>query len=274
MNLPGRTRAQEALLATLRASIDSRAPAATREWFNHLLAIRDRNIRAHLLAERLAHLDTHFGFAVLCALLDLAIERDPRGRELLLDLTSARPLAETVGYHPTRRIYTLARERGREDVSRLFLSPEVLKPRPISKQFLSIQNQHLQDTSVGWRKRLARGTDRLRLDRLIFDRNPDVIRILLNNPRIIERDVVRIAAMRPANPDNLVAVFQSRKWIARYRVKVALACNPWSPTDIAMACLPHLMTQDLSYAASSEKLTGEIREVAAELLSRANGRAD
>jgi len=220
-----------------------------------------------LLADRLVRLDSHFALALLSEVLDLASARDPQAQELLLDLTSTRPLAETVGYEQTRLIYALAVERGRKDVTQLFLSPEVLNPRAVSERFLANENQHLQDSSVGWRKKLARGTDRLRLDRLVFDRNPDVIRILLNNPRIIERDVVRIAAMRPANPDTLAVVFQNRKWLARYRVKVALACNPWSPIDIALACVPHLMKQDLRYAARSEKLPEQVRLAASNLVN-------
>ena len=258
----------EALLAVLRSSIDRRAPAATRRRFQHLLAIRDRGIRTRLLSEQLAHSDAHFVFALLSGLIDLSLRRDPRGRELLIDLTNARPLADTLGYAATRRIYELAHKRGRPDIARLFLSAEVLNPRSVSRQFLATGNKHMGDVSLGWRKKLARGTDRMKLDQLLFDRNPEVIRILLDNPRIIERDVVRIAAMRPANPENLVAVFQNRKWVARYHVKVALACNPWSPVDVALACLPHLMAQDLRYAAENEKLAGEIRETAADLQRR------
>ncbi len=267
MSLTSRTDAQAALLAVLRAAVDKGAAAASQSWFAQLSGIRDPSIRARLLGDRLVRLDTHFALALLSELLDLASTRDPQARELLLDLTSTRPLAETVGYEQTRLIYALAVERDRRDVTQLFLSPEVLNPRTVSEHFLANENQHLQNSSIGWRKKLARGTDRLRLDRLVFDRNPDVIRILLNNPRIIERDVVRIAAMRPANPDTLAVVFQSRKWLARYRVKVALACNPWSPIDIALACVPHLMTQDLRYAAQSEKLAAQVRAAASNLLN-------
>jgi len=256
----------EALLEVLRSTINRRGPAAAQQWFRHLLAIQDRTIRTQLLADRLSSLDAHFAFIVLREVIDLSLRRDPRGRELLLDLTTNRPLAETLGYTATRKLYELAREHDRDDVARLFLSAEVLNPRAIPQRFLATQNQHMQDTSLGWRKKLARGTDRMKLDQLLFDRNSDVIRILLENPRLIERDVVRIAAMRPANPENLVVVFQNAKWISRYHVKVALACNPWSPIDVALACLPHLMTQDLSYAAGNEKLAPEVRDAATQVL--------
>ena len=126
----------------------------------------------------------------------------------------------------------------------------------------------MQDASLGWRKKLARSNDRMKLDRLIFDQNASVTRLLLDNPRIVERDVVRIAAMRPTNPDCLVAVFQSRKWRNRYTVKVALACNPYSPIDVALACLPQLMRQNLRYVAENEKLAAELRQAASELLNR------
>ncbi|MEE2830328.1 MAG: hypothetical protein VX498_14155 [Myxococcota bacterium] len=225
-------------------------------------------MRSRALTERLRRMDTHFCFAMLTQLLDLAADRNPQGRELLIDLTCSRPLAESIGYEATRRIYPLAAQRERPDVSLLFLSPDGLNPRDPGEEFLKRENQKLPDQSLGWRKALARGTDRLKLDRLLFDRNPAVIQLLLANPRIIERDVVRIAAMRPTNPDNLVAVFQHPRWITRYLVKVALACNPWSPLDVALACLPHLMQPNLRYIAASAKLAPTLRSMARTLLER------
>ena len=262
---------EERLLRVLRGRVDRDAPDALRVWFTHLLGLRERQFREQLLAERLSRFDTHLGFSLLCALLDLAATKDARGRQLLLDLTATRPLAEALGYERTRSIYSLARARGREDVTRLLLSPAGQLQRVPASHAASRENRHMQDASLGWRKKLARGNDRMKLDRLVFDQNPAVTRLLLDNPRIVERDVVRIAAMRPTNPDCLVAVFQSRKWRSRYPVKVALACNPYSPIDVALACLPQLMRQNLRYVAENEKLAAELRQAASELLNHRPG---
>lgn len=265
---PIRSPAQERLLDVLRASIDGRAREAVDRFSSRLLALPDREMRSLVMAERLREYDTHLCLALLEGMLDRAARREPGASELLLDLTTARPLAACLGYAHARRVYELARARERNDISRLFLSPETLAGLVPDKRFLERENQKMANAALGWRKAHARGTDRMKLDRLLFDRNPAVIALLLMNPRITEPDVVRITAMQPTNPDNLLAVFRHRKWIKRYHVKVALACNPYTPVDVALACLPHLMVPKLRFVASSSRLKPPVRELARALLVR------
>jgi hypothetical protein len=258
---------KERLLDVLRARVDAEARGFVPGFLRRLLAIRERPMRAYVLADRLRRSDAHLALGILSQVLRRALARDPTAQELLLDLTLTRPLADTLGYANARRVYELARLRGIVSVGQLFLSPETLAARseaPGAEK--KADNDKLPDESLGWRKALARGRNRLKMDRLLFDRNPQVIGLLLQNPRFTERDAVRVAAMRPANPDVLEVVFQSDRWISRYRVKVALACNPWTPVDIALACVPHLMQPQLEYVAGAATLHERVREAARELL--------
>lgn len=84
---------------------------------------------------------------------------------------------------------------------------------------------------------MARGGNRDRLDRLLFDQDPIVIRMLLNNPRITEADAGRIAARRPNSADILRAVFAHPRYARSRVVQLALAQNPYTPTDVATALL-------------------------------------
>ena len=263
-----RTPGQEQLLQVLRAAIDAGARQGVERFSNRLLTLPDRGMRAAVMTERLRDCDAHLCLAVLEGLIDRANRREPGASELLLDLTTARPLAVSLGYEHARRVYELARARDRGSVSRLFLSPETLAGMVPDERFLARENQKMGDAPLGWRKAHARGTDRMKLDRLLFDRNPAVIALLLRNPRLTEPDVVRITAMQPTNPDNLLAVFRNPKWIKRYHVKVALACNPYTPVDVALACLPHLMVPKLRFVASAGRLKEPVRELARHLLAR------
>ncbi len=256
------------LLDVMRSTIDARAPAEVGPFIDRVLALPDRPMRAAVLTERLRRYDAHLCLALLEGMLDRIVRGDTGAREVLLDLTSTRPLAEALGYTSARALYELARKRDRLSVARLFLSLENLAGREVDEAFLKRENMKMPDESLGWRKAHARATDRMKLDRLLFDRNPAVIQLLLANPRIVEQDVVRIAAMRPTNPENLVAVFRHPRWIPRYMVKVALACNPYTPVDIALACLPHLMLPKLRYVAANAKLKRSVRDSARELLAR------
>ena len=116
------------------------------------------------------------------------------------------------------------------------------------------------------RRSAARSKDRLLLDRLLHDRNPAVIQNLLDNRRLVERDVVRIAAMRPTNPDVLSALARHARWSANYRVRKALACNPYTPRPLAIRLLPSLLVQDLRLALQSVDLDPAVEEEVRRLL--------
>ncbi len=255
-----------ALLNVLRDRVDRFAPSFVGPFISKLLAVRDRNMRALALVHRLRRYDAHLAYALLEHLVLNSARRSPRAQEVLLDLTTARPLVDAIGYKRVRQMYEIAHRNGRPSVARMLLSPESPAVREVDVSFLKKENQMMPDTSLGWRKAHARGTDRMKIDRLLFDRNPQVVALLLDNPRILERDVVRIAAMRPTNPDNLVEVFRHPRWVRRYKVKVALACNPYTPIDIALSCVPHLMLPHLQYVQTNRKIDASVREAATQLL--------
>ena len=131
----------------------------------------------------------------------------------------------------------------------------------------STDNQYAS-SSVGERCTQARGRDRFKIDRLLHDKDYRVIRVLLNNPILVERDVVKIAAMRPTRPDVLREISVHRKWASRYPVRKALSSNPHTPITVARRLLPTLMRQDLAGVAEAGSVPEEIREQAASLLSK------
>ncbi len=254
------------LLQVLREHINSRSHEAIKPFLKRLMALPEAGMRSRVVAERLRGYDAYLSVALLAALLEGAGRRDVRSQQLLLDLCTARPLAGVLGYNNSRRVYELALARGETQITRLFLFSENAAARKPGAAFLKRENNKLPDESLGWRKKCARSQDRLKLDRLLFDRNPSVVRLLLENPRIVERDVVKIAAMRPANPMCLHEVFASKRWITRYQVKVALACNPYTPVDIALACVPHLMLPRLKYLEGNGRIHPSTRACARDIL--------
>ena len=79
---------------------------------------------------------------------------------------------------------------------------------------------------------------------------------------------VKIAAARPTRADVLGLVASHRKWASRYRVRKALACNPYTPASVARRLLPTLMRQDLRELQNSKVLSAELRSLAMELIRR------
>lgn len=265
--------ARQWLIDTLGARVELDAPAEARVFVQRLLVLSDRSVRTAAVRVRLARLDHRFCLALLQALVDDARRRDTGAQEVLLDLTTSRPLTDALGYERSRDLYELAQRRDQRQVAALFISPDVAEDAR-SGPGADADNLQMPDTSLGWRKALARGTNRLKLDRLLWDRDPAVIGVLLNNPRLLERDVVKIAAMRPANPEVLDVVFRHPRWISRYQVKSALALNPSTPVDIAVTLLSWLQLPQLRYAARSQRLHARVRERAAEILRERRERAD
>jgi hypothetical protein len=105
---------------------------------------------------------------------------------------------------------------------------------------------------------------------MLFDPDPRVVQTILENPRLTEADVVKLAASRRANPEILETVAQDTRWVARYPVKLALASNPTTPTRIVLGLIPYLMKQDLR-TLSTRANRGAIRDKAAAFLARRLG---
>ncbi|MBX3272639.1 MAG: hypothetical protein KF729_20430 [Sandaracinaceae bacterium] len=114
--------------------------------------------------------------------------------------------------------------------------------------------------TLGERKALARTRDRDLLARVLRDPHPDVIRVVLGNPTITERDVIRVCARRPIAPEVLREVFRSPRWIVRYGVKKAIVRNPFAPVDLALQLAAHLNAADAREAARCAELAVAVRD--------------
>ncbi len=90
-----------------------------------------------------------------------------------------------------------------------------------------------REVTLGERRAWARRPDRNLLDRLLHDPDPVVIRNVLQNPRTVESDVLRVASKRPANAAVLAEVFHHPRWGGRPEVQLALVLNPYTPVLMA-----------------------------------------
>ena len=114
--------------------------------------------------------------------------------------------------------------------------------------------------------RLTRNPDQLA--RLATASEPTVMRNVLQNPRLTEDLVVRIAARRPARPEPLIEIWRSPRWSVRPAVRRALALNPYLPPEVAARIVPMLARADLAELLGDHGLPRQLREQAALLLGR------
>lgn len=125
-----------------------------------------------------------------------------------------------------------------------------------------------RELTVGERRSLARAPTRRAFDKLLSDPHPLVIRQLLENPRLTEDDVVRIAARRPARPEAVQAIARSERWLKRPRVRLAILLNPGSPPSVAMPLLAACTRSELIEIVHGVDTSKVLRATARELLAR------
>jgi len=168
-------------------------------------------------------------------------------------------------YELLAEVYRLAREEENDGVARLLM---ITKPQRGPVEPESVHGDlELSQLTLGERKFLARGHDRVRLDRLLLDPEPSVVRNLLRNPHLTEQDVIRLAARRPTRTEIQKEIHASR-WGSRYRIRVALVCNPYTPTDLSLKLVGFLLRKDLRAVRNDGNLHELVREEAKRLLKK------
>jgi hypothetical protein len=203
-----------------------------------MASITDASVRITYLRHTLLELATEQVVELLVVAHAYAESRSARHKNLLgsLSLALSHPSCEPLRREAANQLLAREERQLARSLSQL--------PGPLT------ESQRVPDfgmgrpVTLGERKSLARRNDREWIARVIRDPHPDVMKILLMNPRLIETDVVRLCARRPVASEVLREVFQCSRWIVRYPVKVALALNPYTPLDMALQLAPLLRDQD------------------------------
>ena len=79
----------------------------------------------------------------------------------------------------------------------------------------------------------------------LHDPSPQVVRALLENRRLAEKDVLIIAHRKNLPPEILEKIFKDKRWAESYPVRLALACNPKSPLSVSLTIARYLRVFDL-----------------------------
>ena len=219
-------------------------------------------MRVAIMREHVEDLAPEIAIEVIALICREGEARSPEWHEALPALIAA--LADAT--EPTRQaLITLARERGHDAALRLVrLRAEPPRNSPAEDR---IPDYGLgRALTLGERKSIARQPRRDIIERALGDPDPQVIRMLLRNPRLTELDVIRLCARRPCPPAVLRTVSASRRWIERPRVRVALVRNPEAPTDVSLGLVPLLLRQELREVAQAAELPAAVRVACAELL--------
>jgi hypothetical protein len=129
----------------------------------------------------------------------------------------------------------------------------------------------LSALSVGERVTIARRASAAVVAQLLSDPSPRVIAAVLDNPRLTEGALARLAHRETAPAPILRLIAEDRRWGARYDIRVALARNPRTPAATALRLLATLRKPDLATVASDPRVEDAVRRRARLLLGQVEG---
>jgi hypothetical protein len=125
--------------------------------------------------------------------------------------------------------------------------------------------------SVKDRVKLAMKGDREARGILIRDSNKVVAAGVINNPRITDKEVESISAMRTVSDEVLRLIAQNRAWARNYPVIHNLARNPRTPIATAINVLLRLHTKDLQHISQNRNVSDAVRRQAQRLAQTRSG---
>ena len=139
--------------------------------------------------------------------------------------------------------------------------------RPVVRRFAEHRLvERLPALAVGEKVTIARSASPHVIQVLRHDPTPRVIAALLDNPRLVEADLLPLASGETAPTPVLGVILGHRKWGNRYPVKVAVVKNPRAPLQQALYQLPLLKKPDLRAVAADPRLAPALRRKAETLL--------
>jgi hypothetical protein len=238
--------------------------------FGGLSALREPRARAAKARQLLSDESPARVIAAICDELSLARRTGAASALVALDAIGvALTLDGGISYEASTALYAAAVDVDAPAVARLFFTASARAtsvPTPAevteSERPASPGGQPLPLGTRKWLARLSRADALVALTR---DPHPDVVASVLENPALIERDVLAIASRRPTLPDCQRAVFASDRWRPRHPVRRALSFNPYTPVPLAARIMTTMRNSDLREIQAAPGLSSSLRMHAREL---------
>jgi hypothetical protein len=107
---------------------------------------------------------------------------------------------------------------------------------------------------------------------LIRDSNKVVATAVIYNPRITDKEIENIAAMRTVSEEVLRLVGMNRAWARSYPIIHNLARNPRTPLPTAVHILPRIQARDLKALSENRNISEGVRRQAYRLVQTRAGK--
>jgi len=109
---------------------------------------------------------------------------------------------------------------------------------------------------------------------LIHDRNKLIRRLVLQNVRITDGEILSLARNRNVDEELLHVIVERREWMQNYQIKLAIVVNPKTPLVSALKHVGSMAERDLRHIAKSKDVADAVGAQARRILfTRARGEA-
>jgi hypothetical protein len=142
-------------------------------------------------------------------------------------------------------------------------TPPVVR-RQADRKLLSL----IVSMSLGEKIALARRAHRAIFRVLIELGDGQILLALLNNPRLVENDILIMLNTSEPPPKFFGELASHRKWGPYFRVRRALVECPHTPLPVALSVLVQLPVAELRHARARRDLPEKVREAVESLLER------
>ncbi len=159
----------------------------------------------------------------------------------------------------------------REAIVNKILGEMKVEEDSVSSERVSMINRVMR-MNMKDRMRLAMKGDREARNILIRDPNRIVAQAVIQNPKITEQEVEKIATMRTVPEEVLRLIAINRAWVRIYPIMLKLSQNPRTPISNAMQILTRLQTKDLLAISKNRNVSEAIRKQSFRLFSARTGK--
>lgn len=226
-------------------------------FVSKLAAYKEPDIRENVFIEYVKNIPTETLADVIMFIINRAYKKEDKYIQFSNFFTNKNLLKKALGQKGMYELMKTSVAKGYKEFSMFMIENNAVNIRREVDE--PLPDPKIDGMPLGIRKTLSKSHNRDVIEKLLYDQEPSVIKVLINNPRITESDIIKIVSRRPNSDGILRTVFNSQKWKYRYRVQCSLAMNPYTPTDITLSILPELLNNDLLKIASDVRLSEVVR---------------
>jgi hypothetical protein len=233
-----------------------------------LSRVADMRQRSYALACRIRDADDELAVEVIKTIWEKALQGEEDFLRLYNSLLVTGILAEVLGNKRLSDLVGKAQDLCHYSVAALLMDMPADGAGDLP--FQPFLDGALKETPLGMRKALARRPDFKLIQRIARDQDHRVIRTLLDNPRLTEKDVIHIGATRPTSSKVLEVIYDHPKWISRYSVKKVIVFSPYSPLSLSIRLLTFMNLGDLEELCTTFELNELLRKQAERIIEEKN----